>query len=382
MITREENDDIELPCPPVAQETEEMLEEFSPLVVRDFRQFKEDFLRWLLTEGRDTYRREGYSETTVKTTHYKVDETYRWLWERDGEFTKELSPEDATDLIDFLMRKTPHPDQYVYTFEKCIRRLFKYLREELNRPIDEWEHEIPVEPNRHSSTKDRFYPAEMNRLYEAALSIYSVKSYYTKSMTSEERDQIKRVLAQRFGKPKGDIGPDDFQRANSWKIPSLVAVTADTGLRPIEVGRTKVDWMNLENQKMLVPKDESTKNEDNWECGLSKKSVNALRHWLKERQSYELYRGRDELWLTSRGKPYGSGTLNDVLSKLIDEAEIDEQGRNLSWYSFRHGVASMWAEEKGIYKARNQLRHKDIETTLRYTRNSGSALSNSAEGMW
>src|SRR6056297_1742611 len=87
---------IELPRPPVAEDTQEMLENFTPLLAEDYEQFKVEFIEWLLTEGRDSYRREGYSESTVITTHYKVEETYRWLWERGGEYTKNLTPEDAT----------------------------------------------------------------------------------------------------------------------------------------------------------------------------------------------------------------------------------------------------------------------------------------------
>jgi integrase len=379
-----ESKPIELPRPPVAEDTQEMLENFEPLLAEDYEQFKVEFLEWLLTEGKDEYRREGYSESTVITTHYKVEETYRWLWERDEDYTKNLMPEDATELIDFLMKRTPHPDQYVATFEKSIRRLFRFLRDQKGRDIPEWEHDIPIDPSRGSGSarKDRFYPNEMNELYETALKTNSVKSYHNKNMSSRERENLKITLAQRFGKPKSEIAPEDFKRANSWKIPSMIAVTSDTGLRPIEVGRAKVSWMNLNRKVMVVPKDEATKNDDYWECKLSSKTVDALDHWLNERESYDLYDDHDELWLTRNGNPYNAQSLNPMLNKLLDVSSVNEQERSLSWYSFRHGVASMWAEEKGIYEARNQLRHKDIETTLRYTRNSGASRGKSAEGMW
>ena len=379
-LKEDTHDTVEIPVPVVAQATEEQLGDFSALISDDYHDFKEDFLTWLLIEGQNPYKREGYSKDTVRTTHYKVEEAYRWLWERDGSFTKEFTPEDATELIEFLVRRSTHPESYIYTFEKSLKRLFKYFREKQNKDIPEWDHEIPLDTNSHSSTKDKFYPEEMRSLYEAALSFSSVKSYF--SVDAEERSQIKAHLAQRFEMPKTEIGQDEFEQASSWKLPSIVTVTSDCGLRPIEIGRAKVDWFNLKNQKMLVPKDESTKNNDEWECALSSRSVNAMEKWLSERESYELYEGRDEVWLTRTGNTYGTGTLNRVLNKLIEEAELDQQGRDLSWYSFRHGAASMWAEQEGIYVAKNQLRHNNVKTTMRYTRGSVEAATKAADSMW
>lgn len=371
---------VESPVPPVAQDTEKELKQFAEFVAEDYQTFKQDFIEWLLIEGKDTYKLKGYSEETVKTTHYKVDEAFRWLWNQKGEYTKEFAPEDATDLIEFLVRRSTHPESYIYTFEKCIRRLFKFQREELRKDIPEWEHDIPLDSNSHSSNKDKFYPKEMAKLYEASLSEYSLKGYH--SVSPRERDRIKVYLAQRMEIPKSEIGPAEFKKASSWKIPSIISVTSDCGLRPIEVGRSKVDWFDLQNAKMIVPKKESTKNEENWECALSSRSVNALRKWKQERATLDKYADRDDMWLTRTGNQYSSGPLNSVLRKLMDEAGIDQEGRELTWYSLRHGSASMWAEKEGIYVAKEQIRHKNIKTTLRYTRGSVEAASKAVNRMW
>ena len=374
---------IELPRPPVSENSKEALAEYGDMVVADYRDFKRNFMEWLITEGKSPYRGEGYSDSTVEHTHYKVDEAYRWKWNQTGEYTTEFTPEEATTLIDFMMKRTEHPDRYIYGFEKSIRRLFKYFREELNRDIEEWEHDIPVEPSRGSAdhVKDRFYPEEMNKLYETALNKYSVKSYYNKNMTGAERDALKATISQRLGIPKSEVGPEEFKEASSWKVPSIIAVSADCGLRPIEVGRAKMDWFDLDNQLMLVPLEDSTKNEDNWECWLSNKTVNALEHWIEERNSYEKYQGRDELWLTQQANRYKARPLNKMLDKLMEEAEIEATNRKLSWYSFRHGAATLWAEQEDIYRAKEQLRHKSIETTLQYTRG-GSNKNRRAESTW
>lgn len=341
------------PVPPVSQETEDMLHSFGELVTEDYIHFKETFLEWLLHEGKDTYRSEGYSKSTVKTTHYKVEETYRWLWDTKGEYTLDLTPDEATQLIDFLVRRTPHPDGYVYTFEKSLRRLFKFKRENDAVPLDEWNHDIPLDRTDDTTTeRDRLLAQEMQALFNAAIEKYSITSYHNKNLTSDEREEIKALLAQRFEKPKSQIGPEDFQRANSWKIPSITAVTSDVGLRPIEVGLLKSSWFNLRNQRLMIPGEEAVKSNESWNCALSSKSVNAVENWLDEREKYDQYDDTDNLWLTKMGNPYGSSSLNRVLNKLIPVTGIDTRGRNLSWYSFRHGVATLWAEEEGIYRAK------------------------------
>lgn len=59
-----------------------------------------------------------------------------------------------------------------------------------------------------------------------------------------------------------------------------MATTLDTGLRPIEVGRAKVSWVNLEDEKLNIPKDESTKNNAIWNCSIKGRTANSLERWL------------------------------------------------------------------------------------------------------
>ncbi|MBX0326019.1 site-specific integrase [Halomicroarcula sp. F13] len=376
--------DVELPIPPVARDTKESLKHYSEMIQNDYARFKTDFIQWLLTEGKDTYRREGFSESTVKTTHYKVEEAYRWLWEEEGEFTKELPPHRATELLDQLMRKSPHPDSYVHTFEKCIRRLFKYFREQKNREIVEWEHDIPIEPSRGSDNKehikDRFYPEEMNRLYEAALEEYSIKSFW--NADPDERQDLKRFVSQQQGIKVGEVGEEHFKKASSWKYPSIIAVSADLGLRPIEVGKMKAGWLNLPQNEINIPTAESTKSNESWSCEISSKSRNALENWMQERQSCSKYDDSDYLWLTKYGNQYNSRSLNKVLDKLMERVDLDEGNRTLSYYSFRHGAASIWTEKEGIARAAEQVRHTNLATTKKYLRSNERSVKNHANDKW
>lgn len=234
-VDSREATDVELPRPPVCKKNKEILEKYAPIYQEDYHEFKKSFLKWLLTKGKSPQKREGYSETTVIQTHYKIEETYRWVWSNRGEYTKTFGPDDATEFLEYLQERAGKGDNYRDYIQKSVKRLFNYWRDSDNKRIEEWDHDIEISTDHGNSEKkghDRFRPHEFQELYDAAIGLNAVKSYHNRNMTSDERDRIKIMLAQRFGKPKNEIGPEDFKRANSWKIPSLIAVTMDTGLHP------------------------------------------------------------------------------------------------------------------------------------------------------
>ncbi|MFC7042199.1 tyrosine-type recombinase/integrase [Halonotius sp. GCM10025705] len=364
------NSSVELPCPPVAENTRTELEQWGAMMASDYEKFKQQFMEWLQTEGKNTYKHKGYAATTVKHTHYKVDEAYRWKWDQNDEYTTEFTPDDATELIEFMIRYTNHPGRYVYTMEKCIRRLFKFFRNERGESIEEWEHNLPIEKTDGSNDhiKDKFYPREMSAIYEAALDHYSFPHIYSESLSEQERERLKNLISARRGIPKDKITPEVFNNSSSWKIPSMIAVTCDTGLRPIEIGRATVDWFDTDRGMMVIPADEATKNKEHWHCELSAKSVNAISNWINERKKYEKYRDEEGCWLTKYGNKYQARSLNRILDKLMELAEVSDRNRNLSFYSFRHGSASFWVDKEGLSKAKTQMRHSSLRTTEKYQR--------------
>jgi len=51
----------------------------------------------------------------------------------------------------------------------------------------------------------------------------------------------------------------------------------------------------------------------------------------------------------------------------MDEAGIEYEDRNISWYSLRHSLGTYLAlTADSIEEVRQQMRHKRIESTLRY----------------
>ena len=199
---------------------------------------------------------------------------------------------------------------------------------------------------------------------EASLEYGGIPAY--SDLSPEQRDRWKAYLAQRFEKPKSTVTPDDWDRANGWKIPSLVSTSLDAGLRPIEVERAKTYWVDVPNKVLRIPKDESSKNVENLVVSIQERTAEMLERWLEQRDQYEMYNKTDTLWLTRQANPYQSKSLKDVLLRLCDIADIDTEGRQMSWYCIRHSVGTYMTREEGLAATQAQLRHKSEKTSMKY----------------
>lgn len=356
-----EEDDPEFGFPIVAGDTEKALDELHGRAEEDYPAWKRDFLNWLYHEGKKPDKAEGFAQGTIRKTSYHTGQIMRWLWDQRG-YTIQLTPEDADDLMRELGRYSSFADSNLNNIVKTIKRIFSYYNHEKGSEI-EWSCNYKIsEPD--VTNRDYFKKDEFRALYEASLNHGAVKHY--NNCTIKERSQLKSQLAQRFEKAKSEIGPHDFERANSFKVPSMVATSLDMGLRPIEVSRATTNWVNLDDGVIEIPATESTKNEDNWECVLSQNAIRALDRWLGERSSLEKYENTNALWLNKKGNRYRSKSLNYLLDDLIEEAGIEPAGRDLTWYSIRHGAATLWARDEDIQDAQQQLRHVKVETTIGY----------------
>lgn len=85
---------------------------------------------------------------------------------------------------------------------------------------------------------------------------------------------------------------------------------------------------------------------------------------MDEREQYSKYDDSDALWLNRVGNPYRYYSLNRLLRKICDSAEIRSDDR--TWYSIRHSVGTYMTREEGLAAAQAQLRHKSEQTTMRY----------------
>ena len=338
-------------------------EELSGRQVVDYRKYKTNLLEWLYHVGKDPEYAEGYAKETVRQASYKTDKFYRWLWEQRERYTTELSPSDADEYMkELVYSDKDYSTGYKASTQKCLKRLFKWLRFERGREV-EWD-PTHIFSQDLSQPRDFLSVDERQRIREAALEYGTVPNY--DGLTPEERDKWCAHLAQRFGKPKEEVSPMDWERANGWKVPSMVWVSLDCGLRPVEVGRARVEWVDVDNLTLRIPKEESSKNTDNWIVGITEKTGTALKRWLQERENYQQYEGTDALWVTREGNPYDSGSLKYILERLCEIADIDHENRKMSWYTIRHSVGTYMTREEDLAAAQAQLRHQSPETTMRY----------------
>ncbi len=327
----------------------------------DYRNERENCLTWLLTFGKRPDEAVGYSSGTIRPTAYRMDRFYRFVWETEGGYTANVTHEHADSWMTHLARENSS-STHKRNCQKAIKRLFKWRYHEHGR--SEWDPNINFAADTSTKPRDYLTRDERSAVREAALEYGSVPGY--SDLTPAERDRWKQYLAQRLEKPKSAVRPDDWDRANGWKIPSLVWTSLDAGLRPIEVHKSAVSWVDTDNAVLRIPKEDSSKNREHWVVGLQSRTAEALENWLEEREAYPEYDDTDAIWLTRKSNTYHTSSLRYLLHRLCEIADIDTTHRQMSWYTIRHSVGTYMTREEDLAAAQAQLRHKSAETTMKY----------------
>lgn len=342
--------------------TEPSEEQLNQRQLVDYRAQREDYLSWMLAFGKNPSHADGYARETVKNYSYRTGQFYRWVWDEEERYTTDITHTHA----DSWMRELAHQDKsnaHRANSQKAVKTLFNWRHHK--HGLDEWEPSITFsESSGTSNPRDYLTMEERQKLRDAALEYGSISSY--SDVTPEERDRWKVHLAQRFEKPKEEVTPADWERANGWKIPSLTWVSLDAGLRPIEVERAVIGWVDIPNEVLRIPKEESSKGNENWVVSLQSRTTELLRRWVEEREQYEKYEETDTLWLTRKSNPYSSPSLLYLLDRLCEIAGIDTRNRSMSWYALRHSTGTYMTREEDLAAAQAQLRHKSEQTTMRY----------------
>lgn len=112
----------------------------------------------------------------------------------------------------------------------------------------------------------------------------------------------------------------------------------DSGLRPIEVKRSVVRWIDLDNGVLRIPKEEGAKGRENRKVALRSRTATYLGKWLRERATDEMYDDSESIWLTREANPYQSQSLRYLLHRLCDIAGIEFEHRQMSSYTIRHSL--------------------------------------------
>ncbi|MFB6227629.1 MAG: tyrosine-type recombinase/integrase [Halobacteriales archaeon] len=349
----------------------------NPRELEVYREHRRNVLTWMLNKGQNPDVNIGYAEETVENRGYRLDMFYRWVWDVENRYTDNITKSHANAFMKYLHPQS-YSQAYKAAFQKAIQTLFRWQEDQRGKSVN-WEPAIRFQSSLMPSSKEALTREERTQLREAVLDHESVPHY--NSLTPEQRARWKQYLAQRFRKPKSEVSKQDFKRANSWKWPSLIWTALDAGLRPQEIERAKISWVDTKNALLRIPPEDAVKNNKRWKVGLQDRTATILEKWIEERESYEKYDDSELLWLTQYRNPYGSQALNRRFRKLCDEAGIDRSNRDLSWYSIRHSVGREMVKEMSIGAAAAQLRHKSMNSTLRYIRPSAEERQDALDNM-
>ena len=85
----------------------------------EYRFEREECLRWLLAFGKNPDKVEGYAKRTIKPRVYRLGRFYRFVWEREGGHTVNLTHDHADAWMDHLARR----NSYVTTDSALVRRI-------------------------------------------------------------------------------------------------------------------------------------------------------------------------------------------------------------------------------------------------------------------
>jgi integrase len=302
---------VDIDVPLIAEESERYLNEKQRI---DYENHRRKFIDWLLHFGKEPEAAEGYTEDTVYRTAYRCGKFDRFVWTQEDGYVLPLTHDHADQHMKHLAREEYSKSHKANT-QDALSRYFKWRHHEYGDEL--WEPQLTFSANAREQPPDFLSIDERKKIRQAALEYGSIPDYY--SLTPDERKHWKKHVSQRLRKPLEEVTIDDWKRVNGWKYTSMVWVSLDAGLRPAEVGSASVSWVDISNQVLRIPAEESVKSHDNWLVSISERTADALERWLEERENYERYDDTDKLWLTREGNPYRPQSLQRLLIRLCED---------------------------------------------------------------
>jgi len=231
----------------ITEEFQQLLGEDALTVENEYSHFYD----WMLEKGNNPRREKGLKEGTARNYVDRLDQLHRFS-------ITYLDPEELTTIddadADTLLRLIDHGEitkqrganagnEYGESakrkFGDALQKYFEWRYYEGSKEY-EWKPKINFSDG-HGEPAYRFTYRELGLVLNEAESYGSLPSYY--DTTDEERDRINGLVAQRLGLPKEDVTQNDWLHADwSSKINSLVTVSYDAGLTPIEIANARTTW--------------------------------------------------------------------------------------------------------------------------------------------
>lgn len=129
---------VELDFPLLSERSREDLEAYGLNMVDDYREFKQEALSWLGSYGKHPENGQGLAQSTLQSTHYKLETVLRWLWEDEDASPTECTPDHAGRSIRLPDRSDGMADSSVLHYGKAVQRLFNY-RNHIHGTDYDWE---------------------------------------------------------------------------------------------------------------------------------------------------------------------------------------------------------------------------------------------------
>lgn len=354
----------EQPLKPISNPLTEILGDSAPHV----REQLDEFYEWMITKGRDQLKHEPLSESMAESYHSRLDQLFRYAIDRlDPDDETVLTFDQADDLLlqlarDEITKRTgePYSESSKRKFSNTLSKYFEW-RHDIGEIPAEWNPRVSFSENNHESA-DKLNFEERWKIREESMQYGSIPSYY--EVSEAERDRINGLVAQRVGKPKSDVTREDWLKSDqSRKVGSLIAVTLEVGLTPIEIQEARINWYDPQRNVFTIPEEFASKERTTDTLPLTENTGDVLSEWIQERRHLEAYDGTTRLWLNNADNPYKSASLCYLVRRLCDEADIPRENRKIVWYSLRHNLGKSMEEVDSLSQASDQLRHSSMETT-------------------
>ncbi|WP_135851102.1 site-specific integrase [Halorussus salinus] len=344
-------------------------EEYSHRQVVDLEDHYHGYVVWLREQGKNPDEDEGIASSNVPIVFSRTVQFHRRVWEQLGKYTTRFTHEHADeyeqDLKDDNVTKEsgePYVESSKRKLQEAVVKYFLWVS--WTKGGEPWKPSLTFSQSDFQQS-DYFTLEEREALYEAALTYDDLGRY--SDLSPEARERQKGYLAQKLGKPKSDVTPDDFEQCRrSWEIPSLISASLDLGPRPKLIERCLLKWYKPAKGEFQIPKEGAVKNDQYWNNPVSSRTLRLLDRWEKQRSSLHKYDESEHLWLNREGNPYSSKTLNYLLDNLLEEAGIGQANRRLTWTSIRRSTGTYLAYVEGLHHAKCQLRHMSMQATLVY----------------
>lgn len=344
-------------------------EEYSHRQAVDLKDHYQCYVAWLREQGKNPDENEGLAPSNVPIVFSRTVQFHRRVWEWIGRYTTQFTHEHADSFeqdldADHIKKDSgePYSESSKRKMQESVVKYF--LWRACIKGGKPWKPNLTFQQTDFEQA-DYFTLEERSALYEATLTYEDFGRY--NNLSPEVRDRRKSLLAQKLGKPKAEVTPDDFERCQtSWKIPSLISVSLDLGPRPKLIEKFLLKWYKPAKGEFQIPKEGAVKNDHYWNCAGSSRTMRLLSRWKKQRATLPKYDESDRLWLNREGNPYSSTSLNYLLRNLLDETGIEQADRQLVWTSIRRSTATYLAHLENLQYAKEQLRHNSLQSTLRY----------------